>query len=133
MRFYFSLSFKQFCKLSENNGFNKHFSGKGDGRWVGGSEGGSSYESTLSSNGSTNLKVLHSVFQAPWMEVPVRAVISGRIPFLHPVVKHQRARGVRRLKREVPSSYEAAIMSFLLLTMDLCDIQLPIKHGLVIR
>lgn len=91
------------------------------------------HESTLSSNGSTNLRMLRSVFQAPWVEVPMRAVISGRIPFLHPVIKHQRAQGVRRLKREVPSSYEAAIMSFLLLTMDLCDIQLAIKHGLVIR
>lgn len=83
MRFYFSLSLKQFCKLSGNNGFNKHFSGRDDGRWVGGGEGGSSYENTLSSDGSTNLRTLRSVFQAPWMEVPVWAVISGRIPFLH--------------------------------------------------
>lgn len=79
---------------------------------------------------AADLRELRFLFQEAEMEVPVWAVISGVIPFLHSCCK---ATKCPRCEEVIPSSYEAAIMSFLLLTMDLCDIQLAIKHGLVIQ
>lgn len=68
------------------------------------------------------------------MGLPVWAVIGGVIPFLHSCCKAEKCPRCKEVKmRKYPISYEAAILGFLLLTMDLCDIQLAIKHGLVIQ
>lgn len=85
MRF-FSLSFKQFCKLSRSNGFNMNFPGREDGCEA--VKEAPYIKLHVATADLQNRECCALSPQALGIEVPVWPGISGTIPFYIPGRKH---------------------------------------------